>query len=130
MTNAFKEQYDEGFKHSMQGGKESDNPYKPSGHERDTTFEDERHYQWYSGFWDGYEEKTKLTTEIKFSGPCLKYDDFQPYININFQTRLTLDKEYHKTLEMHDENVLNILVAEYRQVLEQELKNELKKYGL
>jgi hypothetical protein len=32
-----------------------ENPYKPSGHERDTTFDDERHYQWYRG-WMDFEE--------------------------------------------------------------------------
>lgn len=29
-------------------------PYKPSGHERDTTYADEAHYQWNQGF-DDYE---------------------------------------------------------------------------
>lgn len=37
----------------MNGEAEEGNPYKLSGHERDTTWEDECHYQWWSGFIDG-----------------------------------------------------------------------------
>ncbi len=33
--------------------KGTDNPYKPSGHPRDTTFEDECNYLWECGWEDG-----------------------------------------------------------------------------
>lgn len=48
---AFKEGWDAYHK----GIQENGNPYKPSGHERDTTFEDERHAEWWRG-WNEAEE--------------------------------------------------------------------------
>jgi len=47
-----KEAYDNGYEAYRKGKSENDNPYKQSGHERDTTFDDERHFQWTVGFWD------------------------------------------------------------------------------
>lgn len=52
------EPYDEGRAAYREGRREDDNPYKPSGHERDTTYEDERHQAWLLGFWDAQEEKS------------------------------------------------------------------------
>ncbi len=49
---SMKEAYYQGFVAAQQGKKKSCNPYKPSGHERDTTFEDELYYYWYSGHCD------------------------------------------------------------------------------
>jgi hypothetical protein len=42
--------WEAGRKARADGKGEDANPYKPSGHERDTTFEDECHYQWWSGY--------------------------------------------------------------------------------
>ena len=42
--------FNEGYEACSKGKTLDDNPYEPSGHERDTTFEDELHFQWYSGF--------------------------------------------------------------------------------
>lgn len=44
--------YNLGFKTAMEGGIEGDNPYKPSEHERDTTFDDELYFYWIKGFGD------------------------------------------------------------------------------
>lgn len=44
--------YLNGFVCCYKRGSEDDNPYVPSGHERDTTFDDQKHYYWYSGYWD------------------------------------------------------------------------------
>ena len=37
--------YYAGFVCGYNGGKDSENPYKPSGHERDTTYEDRLHFR-------------------------------------------------------------------------------------
>ncbi len=50
----YAEAYNEGFLAAALGGKETDNPHKESGYERDGTLEDELNYHWYSGFWDYY----------------------------------------------------------------------------
>lgn len=44
-----------GFRAQLAGLKQADNPHKPSGHERDTSYEDEAHFQWYRGYWAGYD---------------------------------------------------------------------------
>ena len=44
--------YNEGHEAYFTGCDINDNPYKPSGHERDTTFSDELHYKWYVGYVD------------------------------------------------------------------------------
>lgn len=49
---SYVEEYKKGYEHHQNGGRESDNPHRPSGHERDTTYEDELHYWWYKGFND------------------------------------------------------------------------------
>lgn len=41
--------YEEGYEAAQLGAAEV-NPYTPSGHERDTTVEDERHYHWWLGY--------------------------------------------------------------------------------
>lgn len=48
----FEEAYNEGYQAAKDGKSEDDNPYPPSGHERETTFKDELNYHWYQGFWD------------------------------------------------------------------------------
>lgn len=50
--NDYREAYDLGYQSARQG-KDYENPYKESGHERDTTFSDELHYHYYVGFEDG-----------------------------------------------------------------------------
>lgn len=50
--------YYAGFVCGYNGGKDSENPYKPSGHERDTTYEDQLHFRWYVGQSDGEEERS------------------------------------------------------------------------
>ncbi len=46
----FKEAYDAGYNAALEG-KKYKNPYKLSGHERDTTFDDELHQQFYNGYY-------------------------------------------------------------------------------
>lgn len=43
--------YDKGYE-DAKAGKQYLNPYKESGHERDTTFEDELNYYYYVGYYD------------------------------------------------------------------------------
>ena len=47
--------YTEGYDAAIAGKTLDDNPHKESGHERDTTFEDEAHFRWYQG-WCDYRE--------------------------------------------------------------------------
>ena len=49
-SDSYREAYDEGYAAAKAGKKEEENPHKLSGHERDTTFDDELHYWWWSGF--------------------------------------------------------------------------------
>ncbi len=53
----YDEDYDAGYQTAQNGGRAEDNPNRLSGHERDTTYEDEAHYQWYRGFEDFQSEK-------------------------------------------------------------------------
>lgn len=48
----FRDAYLLGWEAAKRGWRLDKNPYTPSGHERDTTFEDELHYQWYRGHED------------------------------------------------------------------------------
>lgn len=50
--SVYTETYTEGYEAAKSGLELSDNPYKESGHERDTTYEDEMNYYWYCGFSD------------------------------------------------------------------------------
>lgn len=52
----YAEAYRAGYLAGKSGDELEDNPYPGSGHERDTTFEDELQYQWQSGFMDGQED--------------------------------------------------------------------------
>ena len=52
------DEYLEGYKQGRAELKYN-NPYKPSGHERDTTCEDEWHYR----FWRGYEDARETIIE-------------------------------------------------------------------
>ncbi len=46
----FVEEYNLGYNAGLEGKSEvHDNPYPESGHERDTTFQDEQNYFWYQG---------------------------------------------------------------------------------
>jgi hypothetical protein len=44
--------YEQGVQAALSGGSEGDNPYPASGHERETTRDDELRYRWWSGFTD------------------------------------------------------------------------------
>lgn len=57
----YKKAYDLGYQAASSGLSEKDNPYPTSGHERDTTFDDELHYQWYSGFWAASSDSLTLS---------------------------------------------------------------------
>jgi hypothetical protein len=48
----FLEAYNLGYYAAKEGKSERANPYNLSGHERDTTFENELNFQWYSGWGD------------------------------------------------------------------------------
>lgn len=54
----YAQEYAAGYKGAQEGLSLEDNPNKESGHERDTTLEDELHYWWYKGFTD-YDWNTK-----------------------------------------------------------------------
>lgn len=47
----FKEAYDRGYE-SRKKDEPYKNPYKASGHERDSTFSDELHYYYYTGYYN------------------------------------------------------------------------------
>jgi len=47
-----KDDYNRGFVSAYLGGKQEYNPFKPSGYERETTYDDESNYWWYSGWKD------------------------------------------------------------------------------
>jgi len=58
----FLEAYNLGYKAYAAGYKQDNNPYENqlSHHERDSSsMGDECHYQWYRGYWDGYEDSIK-----------------------------------------------------------------------
>jgi hypothetical protein len=48
----FKKVYDAGYNAAKSGLSPTENPYKPSGHERDTTLDDELHMEWETGYED------------------------------------------------------------------------------
>ena len=52
------EAYDLGHKAYTAGVKEGKNPYKSSGHERDTTMEDDERYEWWRCWWHACEDDT------------------------------------------------------------------------
>jgi hypothetical protein len=47
---AFDQAKEQGREAAKIGGKPEDNPYKKSGHERETTLSDELHQAWMKGF--------------------------------------------------------------------------------
>jgi len=51
-SEMFVEAYHLGYEAAKNDELVDDNPYVLSGHERDTTFEDELHYHWYVGYSD------------------------------------------------------------------------------
>lgn len=53
-SDSFKEMYDRGYNEAREG-KEYNEPYEYSGHERDTTYNDQLNYWYYSGYYD-YEQ--------------------------------------------------------------------------
>jgi hypothetical protein len=63
--------------------------------------------------------------ELKVSKPILNPDNFCPFIEIEFKTKMTLDNEMFLALSMHGENIYNVLACEYRDALE--ANEELKK---
>ncbi len=52
----FAKAYDLGRQAAKDGKTDDDNPYEPSGHDRDTTFADYCVYYWDRGFDDGNRE--------------------------------------------------------------------------
>lgn len=48
-SDSYKEMYDRGY-NEAKDGKEYNEPYEESGHERDTTYADELNYWYYSGY--------------------------------------------------------------------------------
>ena len=53
----YAEVYAQGYTAAHTGKDEQDNPYALSGHERDTTHEDELHQWWWSGWNDRDKER-------------------------------------------------------------------------
>lgn len=49
---SYKEAYDEGYEAAKSLEEESSCPYRESGHERDTTYQDELRYWWLNGYVD------------------------------------------------------------------------------
>lgn len=70
------EAYCKGYKHAQNKGLESDNPYIQSGLERETAWDDERHYWWYSGFND-YEEARKITDPLPTVMDYISYEELE-----------------------------------------------------
>lgn len=56
MAEAFKENYDLGY-NAAKDGKKYKNPHKPSGHERDTTYDDEMNFWYYCGYYDFFKKE-------------------------------------------------------------------------
>lgn len=63
-----KEYYDRGYS-DAKAGKLHKEPFKGSGHERDTTYEDEWNYQYYSGYEAYMDEKYMKETTLKMAKP-------------------------------------------------------------
>jgi hypothetical protein len=53
--------FEAGKRAAIAGLKLADNPYKESGHERETTPEDELYYQWFTGFLAGCDDECTET---------------------------------------------------------------------
>jgi len=53
-THPFRDRYAEAYQEGWVAARSAlhDNPYKPSGYERDSTYDDELHYWWYKGHSD------------------------------------------------------------------------------
>lgn len=56
--------FNEGYQAYCEGKLIEDNPYKPSGDERDTKFEDELNFQWYSGWCEAQEDNGKPSKDL------------------------------------------------------------------
>lgn len=67
---------------------------------------------------------------LKFSELEFDYATLAPYINIEFKGKLSLDREIYSLLRIYKESIIEIIVDEYRQALEKQLPEELKKYDL
>ena len=67
---------------------------------------------------------------LKFSEPEFDYNTLTPYINIEFKDKLSLDRELFSVCRIYKENIISIIVDGYRQALEKQLPEELKKYDL
>jgi len=52
----YAESYNAGYRAFKEGKKEDENPWPPSGHERDTNLNDELGYWWFCGFHNAEEE--------------------------------------------------------------------------
>jgi hypothetical protein len=53
--------FEAGKRAARDGKTIEDNPYKESGHERETTYADELHYQWFTGFLAGCDDSCTET---------------------------------------------------------------------
>jgi hypothetical protein len=68
--------------------------------------------------------------ELKFSQPRLDHDTYCPYIDMEFTDSLALDREMFVALKVHGANIIDVLVAGYKQALTEQLDKELEKYKL
>lgn len=59
-SESYKEYYDKGYNEAKEG-KEYKEPFKDSGHERDTTYGDELNYWYYKGYYNYEKEDTRNT---------------------------------------------------------------------
>lgn len=59
----FAEAYTRGYQACHNGISAANNPYTPSGHERDTTYDDELHQWWWRGWNDRDEERVCQNTQ-------------------------------------------------------------------
>ncbi len=63
----YKRAYEDGYFAAANGKPQNDNPFTPSGHERETTHNDELNYWWYSG-WNACEVKDQKQEDCGMAG--------------------------------------------------------------
>jgi len=68
---------------------------------------------------------------IEFSESKLDHDTFFPYVEVNFSTKLTLDKEFWFLLEtVHKTGMEELLAADFKHALEKVMPQFRNKYNL
>jgi hypothetical protein len=65
-------------------------------------------------------------SSLEVSEVQLNQDSFTPYVEITFKTRVAMDKSMFAT---YNENVRNLMVAEYEMILESQLREKLLAAG-